>query len=380
MIKKENIKILHCLNEGSIGGGQLHVLWFIQTCKEYFREFENHVLLNESGLFTEQLQKENIPFTVFSIDRIPKPNQILNLKKFISRSEYAVIHVHGGIPAFWLKLCVFVGYKGKIVYTYHGIHFHYFNNLFRKFIYSNIDRFTNHLTDYIILTTQAELDIATERHLVKNNKYRLIRFGLPYNENDEMNDDEIRQFRIQYNLENKLVIGTIGRLHFQKGYDTFLQVIQSVVSKNPDLSVIIIGDGPQKEWLESEIIHLDLQPKVILLGSVKNASRLISVFDIFLLTSRWEGFGLVNAEAFFRKKPVVSSRLKPVAELVDHNVNGFLAERENISEFVRYIQELIDHPELRKQFGENGYLKVTEEYQLKRMAHEITEVYRELIR
>jgi len=132
----------------------------------------------------------------------------------------------------------------------------------------------------------------------------------------------------------------VGRLTEQKGQDT---LIQSFAQANmPDAHLIIIGEGKQRKKLESLCIELGVEKKVHLIGTRKNIFPLLAASDCFVLSSRWEGFGLVLVEALAVGMPIISTNcLSGPAEILKTK-DGFFGELTAVDDYQELAQAMTD--------------------------------------
>jgi len=110
----------------------------------------------------------------------------------------------------------------------------------------------------------------------------------------------------------------------------------------------------------------NLQKEVILLGFVKDINSFMNSLDIFILSSLWEGFGYVIAEAMASKKPVIAFDLSSNPELIDNNETGYLIDFCNIEDMANKTIELSKNKILREEMGKKGFTKVTSQFTIDR--------------
>ena len=131
-------------------------------------------------------------------------------------------------------------------------------------------------------------------------------------------------FRSRFNLEDRFVIGNVGRLHFQKNQMFMLEIMKKIVEKN-DAPVserpilILIGTGPDEEILKSKIKEYELENYVSLLGRQEDIQAALSAMDVFLFPSVFEGLGIAALEAELNGLPVLASDTIPEVTGVTEN-------------------------------------------------------------
>lgn len=151
-------------------------------------------------------------------------------------------------------------------------------------------------------------------------------------------------------LKNKRVIA-VGRLNQQKGFDMLIDAWKMVEEKNAEWKLDIFGEGELKEVLQKQIDTLGLQ-NIALRGYAKTIENEYLQSSIFVLASRYEGFGLVLLEAQAKGLPCVSFNCKEgPSEIIDDGINGYLVEQGNVKALAENLLKLIESNELRKKFG-----------------------------
>jgi len=152
----------------------------------------------------------------------------------------------------------------------------------------------------------------------------------------------------------EIVIGNAGRLSFQKGQDMLLQAASLLDRQGIDFRLLIAGDGKLRQDLERLARELGILHRVVFLGFVDNIKSFMESIDIFALSSRWEGFGYVLAEAMASRKPIVAFNVSSNPELVEDGVTGELVAKEDAAGLARSLQKLAGSEELRRAYGSAG--------------------------
>ena len=155
-------------------------------------------------------------------------------------------------------------------------------------------------------------------------------------------------------LKNKKII-SIGRLEHQKGYDILIDVWNIISKKYPDWTLEIYGEGSERENLQNKVNKLGLGKSFLLKGVVKNIQDKYLESSIYVMSSRYEGFGMVLVEAMSCGLPVISFDCPcGPKDIIKNNEDGFLIEFGNIEKMAKKIEELIINGEKRKLFGKNA--------------------------
>lgn len=155
----------------------------------------------------------------------------------------------------------------------------------------------------------------------------------------------------QASLENKRVI-SVGRLTHQKGYDMLLEAWKPVHERHPDWKLTIVGGGEEKEQRKQQIMTLGLESSVELLPPTSQIVQEYLDSSIYVLSSRYEGFGMVLVEAMACGLPAVAFSCKcGPRDIITNEKDGLLVETGDLAKLADAICRLIENPDLRLRMG-----------------------------
>jgi rhamnosyl/mannosyltransferase len=173
----------------------------------------------------------------------------------------------------------------------------------------------------------------------------------------------------------------VGRIVQHKGVD---YLVDSAEKMDDDVRYIIVGEGEYLNKLKRRVADKRLQNRVILTGNVSYSDlpKYYAACDVFVLPSisRLEAFGLVVLEAMASGKPVIVSTIPGVSELVTEGENGLHAEPMNSQDLAEKILTLLSDSDLRKRMGESGRRKIESDFNWDIVAHQIEDVYSDLVK
>jgi glycosyltransferase involved in cell wall biosynthesis len=171
------------------------------------------------------------------------------------------------------------------------------------------------------------------------------------------------------------VIGTIGRLVHQKDHATLIRAAARIAGARPEAVVLIAGYGLLREQLEAQITDAGLQDRVRLVGEITDPQRFYALVDVFVMTSRWEGFPVVLLEAMAAGKPVVSTEVGGIGEMIEHGRSGLLCPAGDDERLASALLRLIEEPGLRARYAAQGHERVVSLFAIQRLIVDWQAIY-----
>lgn len=209
---------------------------------------------------------------------------------------------------------------------------------------------------------------------------KVIPHGIDINRYEHITTDQCNLYRTKLSIapETK-VLFSVQRLHQIKRIDITILAIKELLDtyRTRNLKLLIAGDGPERNKLETLVERLNLNDHIVFLGSLPY--DILSIYykmaDICVLHSTFEAFGLVLAEAMAAGKPVISTRVGAIPEVVEHNETGLLIPPENPKELAKAIKKMLDNPRLVESFGAKGREKAISLYGWDNICDQYIEIY-----
>jgi len=302
-------------------------------------------------------------------------NGIKNMVKEIHKSfKFDIIHSHVSLPDGWAGMEIAKKYKKPLFITVHGQDFQktiFKNNKCKENIKKAIS-FANKL-----IVVSSKLKKMAEDNL-KINSDRIIVIPNGINQKDIISRTGNK---IVERYKNKKIILSVSHLIKTKGIDFNLKAIAKLKGKYEYLLYLIIGEGIERDNLETLSFNLGLENIVEFLGQVthKNVMEYISICDIFSLPSWEEGFGIVYLEAMSQGKPVIACKDQGIADIVKDRETGLLVKPKDVSSLVNVIDYLLSNKENAKAIGDKAKKLVLENYTWEKNAQKTIEIYKGVI-
>ncbi|MGE4106780.1 MAG: glycosyltransferase family 4 protein [Bacteriovoracia bacterium] len=286
------------------------------------------------------------------------------IHRWISENGVNLIHTHqttllGSIsPWLWNHRNV------ALVATRHIMNSHDKRNLFHSLIYRRVD--------CLVVMSQVLRDNVLQTHRLRERQVKVIHLGIDLDAFDPEKIDASAQ-RAEWGADDgTVVIGLVGRIDPAKGQETFIKAAAGLL-KNPGkhkgkFKFVIVGEetlGSELEYtqeLQKIVEQFRIQDHVVFAGYKENIPEVMSAFDIFVMPSRQEAFGLVAIEAMAMECPIVISRGGSASEIVGDEDYGLLIRPDDAFDLQRQIRYLLDHPRERTQMGKQGRQHIRKSY------------------
>ena len=270
----------------------------------------------------------------------------LQIRKLLKKIKPDILYLHSSKAGAYGRIAMLFNRKVKILYNAHGWYFNADMSTKKKKVIILIEKILALRANKIINISKSEYNSALKYKIAPERKMCVIENGIDFTKFEGC-DKYREETRKRYNIrDDEIVIGVVGRLSEQKDPITTIKAFNEVYKENKNVRLMYVGSGE----LENEVMEYakenNLQHLVTITGWVDNTERYIPAFDIAILPSKWEGFGLAIIEYMACKKPIVASNVGGMLDIIKTEKNGFLAEVGDVSKFAEYIMKYINDKDL----------------------------------
>ena len=298
------------------------------------------------------------------------PRSIFGVARLCKERSIDILHAHLSKSIITCLLASYICKRPVIIHEHGGI--------FRKGLSFSIYRFMLRLFNYraakIIANSKATAQRLVEVAGVDADKVEVIYNAIEFDSFETSQAIRIRS-REKLGISQKdVVIGFVGRLHPLKGADILIEAFSLLLRQSADYFLVLAGGGPQRKSLETLVAQVGIGGRVKFLGMSDNVAEVMAAFDIGVVPSRQESFGVVAAELMRMKVPVICSGEEGLAELVTDGVTGLVTRQNMPDEICRCVQRLADDAELRQRLAEAAY-EFSSRFGLKEYLNKLQDVY-----
>ena len=371
-------RVLHIITHLPIGGAQDNTLLTVEKLDK-----ERYNVILACGPQGEWIKRaQNIPDLkiIFIKELIRKIHlfydivAIFKIYSIIKKERCTIVHTHSSKPGFSGRIAAKLAGVPVLIHTIHGFPFHDFMPKPVQIFYILVEKFLSRLSDCLITVSKLNMQKAVDMGISEKEKFLNIYSGICFKRFVKRRDKKSVKKELKISAKSS-VVGMVGRLSEQKAPETLFYAIPEILKKHSNTIFLIVGDGEKKKSLIRLTDKLDIVNRVKFLGNRQDIPDLLSVMDVYVLPSLWEGLGRSLTEAMYFSIPVVASKVEGVPELVEHEKTGFLVQPKDSHALSRYVIQLLDNATLRKRMGQFAKQKVTVDFSADEMVSRIDKLY-----
>lgn len=363
----EKKKIVHIAQSP---GGVAQYLYML--LKNIDRTKYENILICSNDYKKEIERFENITDKIYFVDMVREIElkkdikAVIELRKIIKTEKPDTVYMHSSKAGAIGRIALLFNRKINKIYNAHGWYFNAEIGKKKKILFTIIEKLLAYNTNIIINISNSEYTSALEKKIAKPKKMCIIENGIDFTEFDRVEQyrDNIRQ---KYNIkDNEILIGVVGRVSEQKDPITFIKAAKLVNDKYKNTKFMFVGSGELEDEVKEYAEKNNISENVFITGWVDNSKEYISAFDIAVLPSKWEGFGLAIIEYMASRKPIVATRVGGIADIIIDEEKGTLVKIGNEKDLAEAIMEKINNRDTEEKLNKN-YSYCIEKYNINLM-------------
>ena len=374
--------IIHLLNSLTVGGIEKVVI-DLSNGLENEKNKVYIITLSNSDFTLQPLLNKNIevislPYNCNSFKGLIQfwLTGIRKLVKIINRIKPTIVHTHSYYHYFlFLSICLkFAKIKPELFRTVHTSGLFYSSNKI-------IDRFRRKIETLALKIYPAKY-ISISKTIFKNNKrffgkYLIDNRYIPngIDETKFIKSNKKNELKDFFGFKNSTsIVSYVSRLDVGKNHFCLIDAWEKVINEFPDSQLCLAGDGILNKELKSYAQNKNLLKSVTFLGSIKNVNELLSITDIAVFPSEFEGFPISLLEKMYMKLPVITSDIDIFKEIITDNVDGIICRLKDSGDYASKIILLLKNKTLRETIAENGHI-TAEKYKISEIVKQTLKYY-----
>jgi glycosyltransferase involved in cell wall biosynthesis len=361
------MKVLHIINSLDCGGLEKFAIDLSLELNKRGHQAEI-LCLQQGGDLKAVAEQNHLRVTALDKKQGTDFNLIGKMAGFVKKNRFDIVHTHNMGPLIYGTIACRLASNTHLINTRHG-------------------RETKTANPIIWALNQKIVAISSDaaEQMLKCNKINKDKVSIIPNGTDlktfdiKVSDEEKLSIKKSLGLNHDtLILGNIGRLAKEKDQGSLIKAVKKMVSKKNKIELIMVGDGPLKKELMELAKELNVLESVKFLGYRNDIAKLLSIIDVFVLSSFTEGISLTLLEAMAAGKPIVATKVGGNPEVVDDGVTGILVPCGFPERIESAVMRFYANRSLIAQFGEAGRKRAYEFFSLENMTNQYEKLYNEI--
>jgi len=365
-------KVLWLIKGLGVGGAEKLLVMSLPYLNWKVFDYQLAFFLKSKSQLVPEFERAGVPVFCLNSESSLDFRVLFRLVRLLRKQEIDILHVFSPYAGIVGRLAARLAGVKAVVYTEHST-LENQNALGRV---GNI--LTYPLNNATIGVSQAVLHSVLRWQLVRRGTFQTIHNGVDLNalDTNRVSPDQIKK-SLGIDPQHR-VVGNVANLRPAKGHMYLLQAARLVLNQYPEVTFVVVGRETVKGYLrqlEEVAERLDIRDRILFTGFRPDAIQITSAFDVFVLSSLWEGFGIVLLEAMALGKPVIGTRVGGIPEVIEDGVNGYLVEPRNPQQLAdKTVQLLVDETR-RSQMGHKGIQRVRDKFSIQNTVKAVEDVY-----
>lgn len=360
------IKVLHIINALGRGGAEVLLRDGLKYSNDKYYEYHYIYIKSHPNDMAKEVTAQGGKVLSLKADGLFQLIFVpYKIRKYVKRNSIDIIHSHLTVSGILARVS-FLFTNIPVVHTEHNIIDRY-PYLLRKIHIILWKRFSK------VIAISDDVKENIDKNIKNNINSEIIYNGIDL--------EYYEEYACKKNNSKVPVVGTVANIRKQKRIDIFIRVAKKVKSMGYRCKFVIVGDGVMMDQMKAYSKENNVDDILEFVGKKKDVRPYLTAMDLFILTSEYEGFGIVIIEAMAMKIPVISTKVSGVSNIIQNGNNGILVEYNNETEnnMAKEIIDLISDEERIKRITKNAHSMVNERYGMKKMQKKIEETYSKLM-
>lgn len=364
--------VLHLISRLSIGGveNQLRLV-----CAHYDRSRFTPLVccIREKDVIGKEIERggtEVIALRRAHIHRFDL-SLVLEICRILKQRGVHILRTHQYEASLYGRLAALLARTPIIIPSFHNVYQR------RKPHRERINRLLAHFSDRVVAVSECVKSDILRYDRIPAEKVRVISNGIdPAEFRGEIRGEQVRAaLRLP---PHSRILGTIGRMKIQKGHAFLIEAFAGLKQRMDDLQLLIVGDGPLRCDLQRKAEDLRIDKEVCFAGSRRNIYPLLSIMDLFVFPSLWEGMPTTIVEAMAAERPVVASDIPPLREIIPSPDLGVLVPPGDAKSLEHALEQILKDEARSEKLGRLAREYVTSTFGIQRVVSQYQNLFAEM--
>jgi glycosyltransferase involved in cell wall biosynthesis len=367
--------IFHVITTLDKGGAESHLVALCRGQRARGADV-TLVYLKGDGFWAPTFEAMGVRTIALGSTRYADPGAILRLRRELHRAAPDIVHAHMPPAELYTRIVLGLRPRQPLVISKHIDRFRFYPGPGSDWL----ERWSASPAAAVICISHAVHDYFAERWpTTLRRKLVTIHYGLEAISSSDA-EGAARELRKDWGVrDNEVLFGIAARFVEQKSIDTLLRAFAMLLqSTSEPVRLAIVGRGPLEANLRALASELGIQDQVVWGGFQTNIPAVMRAFDVFVLSSIYEGFGLVLLEAMEASRPIIASGVSAIPEVVADGTTGLLVPPQQPAALAEAMGQLLD-PAVRARMAAEGRKRLIEVFGVDRMIDQTMNVYTDVL-
>jgi glycosyltransferase involved in cell wall biosynthesis len=295
------------------------------------------------------------------------------LRRLVREGGFSLLHTHAPVPAIAARIGLGRP-RPRLVHTEH--------NVWERYRWPTFwaNALTYHHNDHVVAVSAGVASSVDLRRVgARSGDVEVLHHGIKLSTTGRFGGRMREHARAELRLpQDAAVIGTVGNLTPKKDQDCLLRAFRTVLDRMPEARLVIVGGGVLERHLRRKAVELGIERETTFTGSRSDVEALLPGFDVFAMTSRYEGLSIALVEALAAGLPAVVTPVGGVVEVVRDGQEGFYAPVGDARRVADRLLTLLQDTELRKRMGEAA-IERSHEFDMSSAVRRLEDIYEEVL-
>jgi glycosyltransferase involved in cell wall biosynthesis len=386
----EQVRVLRVIGRLNVGGPALHVAYLTAGLAE--RGYDTMLVAGSlaSGEDSMAFVAERLAVPVVQIDELHRDVSplwdafaVVRLARLIRAERPLILHTHTAKAGAVGRVAALLAGDARppiVVHTFHGHVLRGYFDPLRTAGFRRVERWLARASTALVAVSPQVRDELVALDVAPPQRFAVVRLGIELQERIVSKADQRTERRRMLGIpRDSFAVGWIGRMTPVKRLGAVLSAFARLLETGVDARLCLVGDGPDREWVERRAHELGIMRHTVFLGYQEDVGPLYAALDALVLPSRNEGTPVSAIEALAAGLPVVATRVGGVPDVVRDGIDGFLVDPRRRGELVDRLARLAADPHLRARMGTAGRERVLARYAVERLIDDVDSLYRSLL-
>jgi len=379
------VRVLHVITRLIRGGADENTVFTVEGVDR--DRYESEILAGcrtEIEGFSPEIRRRTTVLPELVRDPHPVKDLVALVKMvgIIRRGRYDIVHTHTAKAGFLGRVAARIAGVPHVVHTVHGVTFHEHVHPLLRRLYVILEKVGARLCEVMITVGEDVKQKYLAEAIGRSEQYVTIPSGIdlgPFESARETPTDARDALRRELGFDREdVVVGVVSRLEPRKGHRFLIDAMAGLAPDFPQLKALVVGEGPEHDELVARVRRAGLADRFKFAGYREDVARVISTFDVAVLTSLWEGLPRVLVQYAMLEKPIVTFAVEGAREIVEDGHSGWIVEPKNVGELADRLRRLALSAADRQLFGRRARQRVEARWNVDLMVERIAHLYDEV--